>query len=191
MVVPTTAEVEEGASDESNDDATFNVAGADLIKHAPEVAHWLASLFPDKIMVIHALVYLDGEAHVRASVAMDAITQHVVQSRGKGMTALAYLGSPATAYCIPEEARNNSLDRFANAPLWHTLVGGKKNALDPVAAVDTKGEAYNAFLQDGLIVFQVKNDMVGLCYHRWCEGTGTERRFQVRDHMPPATAIYM
>ncbi len=86
---------------------------------------------------------------------MDVITQHLVKHRAKGTTALAYLGKPATAYCIPEEARNDSLDRFSNSPFWHGMLGVKQNARDPVVAVDTTGNAYNAFLMDGLITFQV------------------------------------
>ncbi len=62
---------EEGAGDDNaEDDALCSVAGADLIVNTPEVAHWLEKLFPDKVMVVHALVYLDGEAHVRASVGI-------------------------------------------------------------------------------------------------------------------------
>jgi hypothetical protein len=92
--------------------------------------------------------------------AMDVITQHLVQHRAKGTTALAYLGSPATAYCIPEEARDDSLARYGRAPFWHGMLGVRQNARDPVAAIDTKGGAYNAFIMDGLIVFQVYSIVV-------------------------------
>jgi hypothetical protein len=64
----TTTEEGAGAEEDAEDDALCSVAGADLIVNTPEVAHWLEKLFPDKVMVVHALVYLDGEAHVRASV---------------------------------------------------------------------------------------------------------------------------
>ena len=43
---------------------------------------------------------LDGEAHVRASLAMDAIAADLVANRPG--TALAYLSSPGTAFPIPK-----------------------------------------------------------------------------------------
>lgn len=40
-------------------------AGANLITHAPEIANWVASLYPDKRLVIGSYVYLDSAMFVK------------------------------------------------------------------------------------------------------------------------------
>eukprot|EP01052_Picozoa_sp_SAG31_P020951 SAG31_NODE_1597_length_7799_cov_37.912857_10_plen_54_part_00 len=45
-------------------------AGVDVIAKAPELTVWLSRMFPDKMMVLGCYIYLDGEAHVRASVVL-------------------------------------------------------------------------------------------------------------------------
>jgi hypothetical protein len=74
------------------------VAGADLLQDAPEIADWISKLCPDKQLVIGCYAYLDGEKHVRASVAMDLIVDAVTKVRKD--TALAYLVSPATPHAV-------------------------------------------------------------------------------------------
>lgn len=67
------------------------VIGADLIADTPELAQWVANLYPEKQLVICSLAYLDGEKHVRASVGMDLICEYVCEKRKN--TALSYLVS--------------------------------------------------------------------------------------------------
>lgn len=40
-----------------------------------QIARWVTSLFPEKDLVVGTYIYLDGELHVRATIAMDAILQ--------------------------------------------------------------------------------------------------------------------
>jgi hypothetical protein len=50
--------------------------GLDVLEQTGLVVAWLKQLadaFPDKRLVVGSYIYLDGELHVRASVAMDAI----------------------------------------------------------------------------------------------------------------------
>jgi hypothetical protein len=68
-------------------DDVLEGAGADLIKQTPEIRTWLASLAPGKRLVIGAYAYLDGEAHVRASLAMvRRCTRTIVWSCLRGLS---------------------------------------------------------------------------------------------------------
>jgi len=93
--------------------------GADMLADAPALAQWIISLDPTKQIVIGCYAYLDGEAHVRASVAMDLIASTVYAARKD--TALAYLVSPATSHAASPASMDASMKRFNSGPMWHGL----------------------------------------------------------------------
>ena len=95
---------------------TDNLAGADLITDAPELAEWIVNLSSEKKLVIISLAYLDGEKHVRATVGMDIICERVCRQRPD--TELAYIVSPATAHCIPKNAVLEREQRLGSVPIW-------------------------------------------------------------------------
>ncbi|GMI17650.1 hypothetical protein TrLO_g13873 [Triparma laevis f. longispina] len=96
------------------------VPGADLLVDAPALADWILSLPKgSEQIVLGCYAYLDGEKHVRASVAMDLIAEKVCAQR-KG-SALAYLVSPATSHAAPEDAVLDVTQRYMNTPTWHGL----------------------------------------------------------------------
>jgi hypothetical protein len=55
------------------DDEIAEVSGANLLTQTPEILDWLRATCPGKPLVVGAYAYLDGELHVRVSLAMDAI----------------------------------------------------------------------------------------------------------------------
>ena len=57
-----------------------------------------------------AIAYLDGEKHVRVSMAMDSIMQYV--SAQKANTSLMYMCTPTDVYAVPREVIEASLDKF-------------------------------------------------------------------------------
>lgn len=110
--------------------------GADLLTHVPEIRTWLQSpgmvsagsgrkVTNHHVLVVGAYVYLDGEAHVRATVAADMLQAELVRSaKEKGSAsavALAQLCSPGA--CIrrrrpasPSAQRpTRTTDRYQNA----------------------------------------------------------------------------
>lgn len=101
-------------------------------------------------MVLGCYVYLDGEKHVRASVAMDAVVTAVSAERGPASVALANLGSPATAHIVPIAARNAAAEAWEDRPWVHKVGGFKSSAREPVTAG-------GATLVDGIAVFQGPN----------------------------------
>lgn len=150
------------ATKEDDDNSLSEAAGADVMTQSPELAAWLSTLYPDRTMVIGSYIYLDGEAHVRAVVAMDAVVTAVTSSRGKGRTASMYLGSPATAHHISQAAWNDAQKRFADMPwytaLWSTPLSFKSNARPLI------GETA---ITNGMLVFQGPNYALAKTIQAW------------------------
>src|SRR5690606_9548914 len=73
--------------------------GADLLTQTPEIAHWLIQ--SEHQLDLAAIAYLDGEKHVRVSMAMDSIMQYV--SEQKADTSLMFMCTPTDVYAIPKE----------------------------------------------------------------------------------------
>jgi hypothetical protein len=57
-----------------------------------------------------AIAYLDGEKHVRVSMAMDAIMKYV--SEQKANTSLMYMCTPTDVYAVPEEVVQASQSKY-------------------------------------------------------------------------------
>jgi hypothetical protein len=74
-------------------------SGADLVTELPAVAHWLDSF--DSRLVLGNYCYADGSAHVRVSVAADALAAHLTRQRPE--TALAFLATPTDTFAVPAE----------------------------------------------------------------------------------------
>lgn len=72
--------------------------GADLLKQTPEIANWLASF--EQQLDLAGIAYLDGEKHVRVSLAMIAIMQKVSQL--KADSSLMFMLTPTDIYAVPK-----------------------------------------------------------------------------------------
>jgi hypothetical protein len=108
----------------SKDNDENVVFGADLLTQGPQIARWIAATAPkDRSIVLLPLAYLDGEANVRVTVAMDNIVTLVQKMRHGEDISLAYLTSPATVYTIPPAAARDAQERYEQSSLvgWPTL----------------------------------------------------------------------
>jgi hypothetical protein len=74
-------------------------SGADLVTELSAVAHWLDS-FKGRL-VLGNYCYADGSAHVRVSMAADALAVHLTRQRPD--TALAFLATPTDTFAVPTE----------------------------------------------------------------------------------------
>lgn len=74
-------------------------AGADMVTELPAVAHWLDGF--DGRLVLGNYCYADGSAHVRVSMAADALARHLTKHRPD--TALAFLATPTDTFAVPPE----------------------------------------------------------------------------------------
>eukprot|EP00545_Synedropsis_sp_CCMP1620_P002577 CAMPEP_0119023444 /NCGR_PEP_ID=MMETSP1176-20130426/29975_1 /TAXON_ID=265551 /ORGANISM="Synedropsis recta cf, Strain CCMP1620" /LENGTH=501 /DNA_ID=CAMNT_0006978527 /DNA_START=57 /DNA_END=1562 /DNA_ORIENTATION=- len=99
----------------------FPKDGADMLKQGPQIAQWIVETVPkNKEIVFCQLAYMDSEAHVRISVAMDLICQSVIR-KVSNVVSLSYLTSPGTAHSIPPEAAEDAKRRLDNRPLWQSI----------------------------------------------------------------------
>lgn len=73
--------------------------GANLLTQTAEIAKWLSEQ-PEQLDLA-AIAYLDGEKHVRVSMAMDSIMHYVSQQ--KPDTSLMYMCTPTDIYAIPAD----------------------------------------------------------------------------------------
>jgi hypothetical protein len=112
--------------------------GVDMLTHGPHIARWIIEMAKDRCqnsppgsavdIVLCSLAYLDGEAHVRVSVAMDLIVEYVIQhwtndnETTGGKVILWYLTSPTTVLAIPPPAAQRAQERYKQRPTWQRLL---------------------------------------------------------------------
>ncbi len=106
LSVPVSRPVAAGASDGE----IAGAAGVDLVARTPQVAQWLLHL--EGPFTLGSYVYADGAAHVRASVAVDALTRALLEARSD--VSLAFLATPTDAFAVPGEVVADSRRRYTS-----------------------------------------------------------------------------
>jgi len=169
------------------DDATLAFkAGADLLAETPEIRDWLATL-PGPL-VVGSYAYLDGEAHVRVSLAMDAIVASLMAQRVDVVP--AWLLSPTDVHAVAEETARAAMrawqDRggagWLQAPL-RLLAGGRlfaPNVSELVACGSSR-----AGIVDALVAQQGANYALAKRLQQW-RATAASGRL-VSANVAPAT----
>ncbi|CAN0039667.1 unnamed protein product [Discosporangium mesarthrocarpum] len=173
-------------------DAICQEAGANLLSQTPEILNWLKTVQPGKPLVVGAYAYLDGELHVRLSVAMDAIIQGLTESRKNVMP--AYLCTPTDVHVIPAEAylaakANNSALTLLNVlfKLTFNFFGSlTSNVKRPVPSQGGGGAFY---VVDGLVNKQGPNYALAKRIQHWRAVVAREeQRCRVSSNVAPSTA---
>ena len=82
----------------ANDAADLRHAGCDMLTQTPEIAAWLRSLGVPLDLL--AIAYLDGERHVRVSLAMDAIALAVATADAR--STLGWMATPTDVFAVPQ-----------------------------------------------------------------------------------------
>ncbi|CAM9587436.1 unnamed protein product [Chrysoparadoxa australica] len=185
--------VEQSSVDEAD---LVNFAGCNLLTQTPEIANWVEKIHPGKPLVVGAYAYLDGELHVRVSLAMDAIIERLTSQR-KNVTP-AYLCTPTDVHVIPPEAREameankNALSLFnvffiALSPLgWFFC---KPNAKSSLIVPSGKDGAYTSYLVDGIVNRQGPNYALAKRMQHWRAIISREEKgCQVSSNIAPSTS---
>jgi hypothetical protein len=113
------AKLVEWLEQEGAETTTLETLQADMLKETPQIAKWIVETAPrDRELIILPLAYMDGEACVRVSVAMDAIVTSVMKHRND--VGLCYYVSPAIVFPIPVEAAQDAKQRYEkeNSTSW-------------------------------------------------------------------------
>lgn len=98
-------------------DELKNKLGVNLLTQTPEIAQWLAQ--NPNTLDLAAIAYLDGEKHVRVSMAMDSIMSYV--SAQKPDSSLMYMCTPTDVYAVPKEVIQAATEKYqsrSSAEKW-------------------------------------------------------------------------
>lgn len=95
-------------ADPQDDEALAAVAGVDLVQRLPEVRTWLAGI--EGPFTLGTYMYADGAAHVRVSLAADALGAALTSERSD--VGLAFLATPTDVYAVPPSAVEESRRRW-------------------------------------------------------------------------------
>lgn len=101
-----------------NIDELKHKLGANLLTQIPEIIQWLSQL--PRQLDLASIAYLDGEKHVRVSMAMDSIMSQV--SENKPDTSLMYMCTPTDVYAVPKEVIYASIEKSQNRSKLETLL---------------------------------------------------------------------
>lgn len=92
--------------------------GANLLTQTPEIANWL-NTFHDSLDLA-GIAYLDGEKHVRVSMAMISIMEKV--SQHKPDSSIMFMLTPTDIYAIPETVVQSVQHKIRQRPLIEKLL---------------------------------------------------------------------
>ena len=166
-------------------------AGADLLTETPEIAAWLHSL--GAVLDIGNFAYLDGERHVRVSLAMDAIS--AMLCRHEPSTSLAYLATPTDIFAVPEDLarsvqqgyeRRGLLKRWSQAALRAGSRG--KTFLPHIERLIDCGVAGRRGVVDALVVEQGPNYALAKRMQQWRAIAARAAGHRVSLNVAPSTS---
>lgn len=168
-------------------------AGGNLFTDTPELRAWLMGVETGKDLVVGAYAYLDGELHVKVSLAMDAIIRDLTRLR---KATPAYLCTPTDVHVISKEAHDAAAAQHCALSLVNlvcklslfNLPGSGylvKNALPPVRAED--GE--EIYFVDGIVGRQGPNYALAKRIQHWRAVVAREvDKVNVSSNIAPSTA---
>lgn len=157
---------------DAEDDAIVRAAGADLTTDLPEVCVWLEEAVDPAVPVtLGNYVYADGATHVRAAVAVDAITLHLA-GQHDGLS-LAVLATPTDVYAVDEDAVAMAQRRFAQRGLTRPamdalrLITGARLFAPNYPSILTSQDGLRFGIADCLVTQQGPNYALAKTMQRW------------------------
>lgn len=181
-------------SDVTSDAEMFANAGSNLFTQTPEICNWLKTIHKGKDLVIGSYAYLDGEAHVRVSLAMDAIMSEVAAARPKGSVTLAYLCSPTDVFVVDEEANQavkanlrsgGAINAFAKVMHLLNKKFCKPNLVTPAESSDGKTTYY---INNGIVAEQGPNYALAKRLQHWRAMLARSQGTPASTNIAPSTA---
>jgi hypothetical protein len=142
--------------------------GADALTQTPELATWLSGLFPKQDLTVCCYIYQDGEAFVRASVAMDAIVR-ALGTRRASPPQLAFIDTPTHVHHLKggREEQLSAVLRKA-APCWQRALGQASGSLlQPTVFTPLAAGKDGACLLRAVSTMQGPNYALAKLVQRW------------------------
>lgn len=166
------------------------LAGCDMLTQTPEIAAWLAQL--SRPLDLFGIAYLDGERHVRVSLAMDAIG--AAQSAADARTTMGWMATPTDVFAVPQALAEDvmraydergSLARLAQAGV-RAGSGGRSFAPNIETLVRaTDGRRYGVV--DALVVEQGPNYAIAKRLQQWRALVARDAGFVASINVAPST----
>lgn len=170
-------------------------AGADLLTDTPELAAWLAEVLSDPVLDLGAIAYLDGERHVRVSIAMDAVA-HAVSAAKPGCSRM-FMATPTDAFVVPAALAREAMHRWAERDLvakaagmpLRALTGGRwlrPHVRELIPCRQPRGEQRGVV--DALVVEQGPNYALAKRLQQWRATVARADGQRVAFNVAPSTA---
>ena len=167
--------------------------GVNLLTQTADIAQWLVQN-PNNLDLA-AIAYLDGEKHVRVSMAMDAIMKYV--SEHKTNTSLMYMCTPTDVYAIPQEVVNAAAIKFNDrSTLQKILSKGistislKRLFQENPKQVLTSNNGQKYGIADCLVVEQGPNYALAKRIQQWRATLARHAGQRVSINIAPSTTTY-
>lgn len=183
----------EKIDDLNNIEELKNKLGANLLTQIPEISQWLVEN-PHKLDLA-SIAYLDGEKHVRVSMAMDSIMSHV--SKHKPDSSLMYMCTPTDVYAVPKEVIEGATEKFEQRSKLESILSKgistlsmkqffKDNNQDLIAS--DNGQSYG--IADCLVVEQGPNYALAKRIQQWRATLARHQGQRVSINIAPSTTTH-
>lgn len=146
-------------------------AGANLISDVPETAAWLREFAEETPLTLGFYVYADGALHVQATMAADAVADHLIAA-GHDI-GVAYAGTPSDCYLVPPELIDDSKVRRRHRGLRHLyeqpvrLISGRRLYADAYQQTLLGEHGERWAVTDALVSQQGPNYALAKRLQRW------------------------
>jgi hypothetical protein len=148
----------------------LELAGCDMLTQTPQIAAWLRHL--GQPLDLLCLAYLDGERHVRVSLAMDAIA--VACAAAGPRCTLAWMATPTDVFAVPQPLADavmrayeerGTLKRLAQAGL--RAGSGGRSFVPHIEALIEADDGSRWGVVDGLVIEQGPNYALAKRLQQW------------------------
>lgn len=168
------------------------VPGADLCADLPEVRDWINTI--DGPLVIGGYAYADGEAHLRVSVAQDALIADAIARRPSGYVTVAHLLTPTDAYAVSEATAEASRRAWEERPMalkamqgtLRKLSGDRLFEMAITDWIDGK-DGYRAAVFDTLVSQQGPNYALAKRIQEWRAVSARANGLRVSANVSPSS----
>jgi hypothetical protein len=175
-----------------NDAELIKNVGCNLTEQPATILNWLSSVLPGEALTVGNYTYLDGDMHVKLSLAADGILAGLTKNRPK--TSIAFLCTPTDIHATTDAAYAAAQTNYGIHPgrllegLVQVLSMGKllqKNALPPITCEGNNGTIK---IVDGLSVAQGPNYAIAKRLQHWRAMVAYNSGITVSTHIAPSTA---
>lgn len=169
------------------------LAGADLLTQTPALGAWLKALRAEAgaSLDVGSLAYLDGERHVRVSLAMDALA--ALRCADDPGTTLAYLATPTDLFAVPAPLAQAVRDAYTSRGLVKRLAqagvraGSRGRTFLPHIESLVEGPRGAHGIVDALVVEQGPNYALAKRMQQWRAVVARAAGHRVSLNVAPST----